>query len=101
MNTLLKALAITAAAAALAGCAGPSAAVRNSQPYQVGYSDGCAAANAAGSSYRYGPVRNEDAFRSNKAYRAGWNTGYSACRRTITTPGSDPRNPIPEISPGH
>ncbi len=104
MSRTAPLLALTLAAA-LGGCAlFPSAhdrAMRKTQPYKIGYSDGCAAANAAGSSYRYGPVRNEDAFRSNEVYRAGWNTGYSACRRTITMPGSNPGSPIPEPSPGH
>lgn len=76
-------------------------AIRDSQPYRAGYSAGCAAANAAGSSYRYGPVRDEQAFRNNDVYRAGWNNGYSACRRTISPPGSEPGQPIPEPSPGH
>ena len=75
--------------------------IRNSQPYQVGYSEGCAAATSAGASYRHEPVRNEEAMRTNEAYRAGWNTGYSACRRTIQTPGSEPGHPIPEPSPGY
>ena len=75
--------------------------MRNSQPYQVGYSDGCAAANAAGASFRYGPVRNKEAFRTNKAYRAGWNTGYSACRQPMQRQNTNPMNPIPEPIPGH
>jgi hypothetical protein len=92
---------VLCAAGLLSACAGPSDAVRNSQPYQLGYSDGCAAATAAGASYRYGPVKNEEAFHSNDAYRAGWNTGYSACRQGIQMPGSDPTHPIPEPNPGH
>lgn len=100
MTRLSRFLALAVAAATLGACAGPSARIRNSQPYRAGYSDGCAAANAAGSSYRHGPVQNEDAFRTNDAYRSGWNMGYSACRRALTTPGSDPTHPIPEYSPG-
>ena len=92
-------------AIALAGCAlvpsNRDRAIRHTQAYKAGYSAGCAAANAAGSSYRYGPVKDEDAFRNNEIYRAGWNTGYSACRRTFSPPGSDPGHPIPEPSPGH
>ena len=95
-------IAVPLLALALAGCAlGQDRAVRNSQPYKVGYADGCAAATSAGSSYRHGPVTNEDAFRHNDAYRAGWNTGYSACRRTGNMPGTEPGQPVPEPSPGH
>lgn len=91
-----------AMAATLVGCmSAQDRAMRNSQPYRAGYSDGCAAATDAGASYRYGPVRNEEAMRTNKAYRAGWNSGYASCRRTIQTPGSEPGSPIPEPSPGH
>lgn len=95
---------VLALAASLAGCAlFPSKedqAIRQSPAYQAGYHDGCAAANAAGASFRYGPVQNEDVFRSNDIYRAGWNTGYSACRQSMQMPGSQPGHPIPEPLPG-
>ena len=105
MNSLSNTAAIAIAAALLASCAlFPSAhdrAVRRTPAYKSGYADGCAAANAAGTSYRRGPVRNTEAFRGDETYRAGWNTGFSACRRTIATPGSDPEHPFYEPSPGH
>lgn len=75
--------------------------MRHTQAYQAGYSDGCAAANAAGASFRHGPVRNKEAFRTNKAYRTGWNTGYSVCRPSVGRSGSEPGHPIPDPNPGH
>lgn len=105
MNTWLKILAVALSSTLAASCAlFPSAhdrAMRRTPAYKSGYSDGCAAANAAGSTYRRGPVRDEELFRSNETYRAGWNTGFSACRHAIATPESDPQRPFYEPSPGH
>lgn len=105
MTNLARTFLAVAATAVLASCAlFPSAhdrAIRRTPSFKAGYNDGCAAANAAGASYRYGPVRDEDLFRQDATYRAGWNTGYSACRRTISPPGSEPGHPVPEPSPGH
>ena len=105
MSTTSNIAVTTLAAALLASCTlFPSAhdrAMQRTPAYRTGYSDGCAAANAAGTTYRRGPVRNTEAFRGNETYRAGWNTGFSACRRTIATPGSDPEHPFYEPSPGH
>jgi hypothetical protein len=67
-------------------------AMRNSQPYKNGYSDGCATANAEGASYRGGTVRDEDQFKTSRAYRSGWSSGFSACR--LTTQGPARSNPI-------
>lgn len=106
MMNFAKTAAVFAAAIMLVSCAlFPSAhdrAVRNTPNYKAGYNDGCAAANAAGDTYRYGPVRDEDTYRKDENYRAGWNTGYSACRRTVSPSGAEPgRSPVPEPSPGH
>lgn len=107
MSSLIKIAVIAVAAAALASCAlFPSAhdrAIRRTPSFKAGYNDGCAAANAAGASYRYGLVRDEDLFRRDATYRAGWNTGYSACRRTVSPSGAEPGRsvPLPEPSPGH
>ena len=105
MNTVCRTLAVAGLAATLAACglfpSKQDRAIRNSQPYQVGYADGCAAANAAGASFRDGPVRNEEAFRDNAVYRAGWNTGYASCRQPMNRADSDPMNPIPQPNPGH
>lgn len=105
MNAFARTILLALAATALASCAlFPSAhdrAMRQTPSFKAGYADGCAAANAAGSSYRYGPVRDENLFRQDATYRAGWNSGYATCRRTIAPPGSEPGSPVPEPSPGH
>lgn len=95
-----------AAVIALSSCAlFPSAhdrAIRSTPGYKSGYNDGCAAANASGDTYRYGPVRDEDTYSKDENYRTGWNSGFSACRRTVSPSGNEPgRSPIPEPSPGH
>ena len=101
MNKAAALLAM-ALAAALTGCtSAQERAMQNSQPYRAGYSDGCLAATNAGASYRHGPVQNEEAFNSIPAYRAGWKSGYSSCRRTVRAPGAESGNPIPDPSPGH
>lgn len=107
MTNLARTVLAIVATMTLASCAlFPSAhdrAIRRTPSFKAGYNDGCAAANAAGASYRYGPVRDEDLFRRDDTYRAGWNTGYSACRRTVTPSGAEPGRsvPLPEPSPGH
>lgn len=107
MTNLARPLLAIAAAMTLASCAlFPSAhdrAIRRTPNFKAGYNDGCAAANAAGASYRYGPVRDEDLFRRDDTYRAGWNTGYSTCRSTVSPSGAEPGHgmSLPEPSPGH
>lgn len=95
---------VVALATMLTSCAlFPSAhdrAIRRTPAYKSGYSDGCAAANAAGSTYAGGPVQDKELFRKNKTYRAGWNTGFSACRHAIDTPESDPQHPFYNPNPG-
>ena len=75
------------AAAGLAGllmlCGCESAAdraLRNSPDFKAGYSDGCSSAGTRGANPREDSVvRDEEAYRSNKAYRAGWGTGFNGC----------------------
>jgi hypothetical protein len=86
----------------LSGCvSAKDRAMRDSQPYRAGYADGCAAVTGQGASFREGPLRNEEAFQTNAAYRAGWNAGYSVCRRNMHGPGYDPMHPIQDPDPGH
>lgn len=87
-------------ATSLTGCiSAKDRALRNSQPYRVGYSDGCLAAGNSDLSYRSNSGRNEEAYNSNAAYRAGWKAGFSYCRHAAGGPGSDNGNPIPDPSP--
>lgn len=74
-------------------------ALRKSPDYRAGYDDGCSAATAAGTSYKGVAVRNDEAYQSIKAYRLGWNSGYSSCRRT--TPGEDHGGLLSQPGPGH
>ncbi len=72
--------------------------LRETPDYRAGYSDGCATANAAGTAGSQGitPIRDDNAFRTNKAYNLGWTTGHSMCRNTFTpAPGS---GPLPNIT---
>lgn len=53
--------------------------------YAAGYSDGCASASRGGGR---GAIparidRDETLYRSDKAYRAGWNAGYRACASPV------------------
>ena len=88
----------------LAGCAlfesKAERAQRNSPDYKAGYTDGCATASAQnGANPREsGMMRDEDAFRSNDAYRAGWRTGYNGCRLYLPqtgAPGMPGGGPLP------
>ena len=81
-------------------------ALRKSPDYRAGYQDGCNSAYSSGAdkSQDTNIERDDEAYRSNKAYRTGWGMGRSACRSTGyaggalpgTTPNSGPiRDPIP------
>lgn len=87
----------------LAGCAlfeSPAErALRRSPDFRAGYSDGCASANASGANPREeGGRQDADAFAGNRAYRAGWNEGFSACRSNQAQTGN--AGPINVPGPG-
>jgi hypothetical protein len=64
----------------LLGCA--SSAESRSPDFKAGYSDGCASANLQGADKRDSSLTRDDAaYQTNKAYRAGWGSGLGACRR--------------------
>lgn len=78
-------------------------AVRNSPDFKAGYQDGCASAGNRGADPRdNGVLRDEDAYRSNKAYHAGWGAGFNSCRPSQPAGGALPsdRGPIPDPSSG-
>jgi hypothetical protein len=95
---------VFATALPLAGCifvATPrDRAVRHTPSFEAGYDDGCAAATDVGASYRHPPEPNP-AYKNDDVYHAGWSNGFNTCRRTISPPGSDLGNPVPQPSPGH
>lgn len=86
-------------------------ALRKSPDYRAGYQDGCNSAYGQGADKTQDAnfVRDEEAYRSNKAYRTGWGRGRSACRSggtgyTGTLPGTSPgagpvRDPYPGRAP--
>jgi len=97
---------VAAAALSLAGCGVffPSAkerAAKNSPGFRSGYTDGCASATMQGTKYRNDAVRDEEEYKSDKNYRAGWGSGFYNCRTNLThqpiTPGV---GPIPDNNPG-
>lgn len=73
-------------------------AMRRSPEFRAGYSDGCAAANAAGADFRRGPHKQDDAYRTSRTYRQGWANGLQTCRRGNASPGS---NPVRDPTPGY
>ncbi len=83
-------LALIALLAGISGCtlfeSRETRQMRTTPDYRAGYSDGCATANAAGTAGSPAPLRDENAFRANRAYNLGWNTGRSMCRNMITPP---------------
>jgi len=97
---------VAVAALSLAGCGifFPSArqrAEKNSPGFKNGYSDGCASAAARGANYREPLVRDEAAYGSDKAYRAGWASGLTNCRTATTVnPATPGVGPIPDNNPG-
>lgn len=86
-------------------------ALRRSPDYKAGYQDGCNSAPPPGAdkTRQEDIVRDEEQFRTNKAYRTGWNRGVSACRASNNTgynggalPGTSPNaGPVPDMNPGN
>jgi hypothetical protein len=89
---------------ALSGCESASdRAMRNSPDYKSGYSDGCASAGARGADMRdSGRVRDEQAYRTDRVYSAGWDTGFNTCRGYQSSASGPPlpgQGPIPDPNP--
>ena len=81
----------------LAGCeTAADRTLRKSPDFKAGYSDGCVSASDQGANPRAsGLVRDNAAFAGNKAYHAGWSSGFGACRAT-TDLRPQSRGPIPD-----
>ena len=69
-------------------------AMRNTPDYRAGYSDGCATAEMAGRGAR---IRDEESYRTIRAYSLGWNTGNQVCR--TGSPAQPASGPFPEPTP--
>jgi hypothetical protein len=81
--------------------------LRRSPDYKAGYNDGCNSSYGPDANKRNDDtvVRDDEMYRTNKAYRTGWNTGLNACRTAGgyngTLPGTTPGGPIPDMNPGN
>lgn len=99
--SMIPRLAALALLLALPGCASRAdRAMRNSPDFKAGYSDGCASASTQGANKRASDlVRDEAAYRTNRAYHAGWGTGFNACRSYQPSGNMPPppgQGPIPD-----
>jgi len=67
--------------------------MQKSPNFKEGYSDGCATVGGQPANMRETTdIRDKALFRTDKAYRAGWSAGYTACRpiNSVSTPQSGP-----------
>lgn len=82
-------------------------ALRKTPDYRAGYQDGCNSAYGPDANKRHDDttVRDDAQYKTNKAYRMGWDRGLTACRSTGYTggalPGTVPSGPIPDMNPGN
>jgi hypothetical protein len=63
---------------ALAACAGGGH--EDSPTYRAGFGDGCTTASAPSSGVTREPQRDDALSSADPDYRAGWSSGYAACR---------------------
>lgn len=63
--------------------------LRKTPDYRMGYQDGCSSAGGADADKRHdtGIVRDEESYRTSKAYRLGWGSGLGACRSSASSGG--------------
>lgn len=103
---IARSLTVFALAVCLAGCGilFPShrdRAAKNTPGFKAGFSDGCASATNEQTSYRAEQIRDEQLYKTDKHYRAGWASGFYNCRTNKTTPMNQPNaGPIPDNNPG-
>lgn len=106
MKKSLRTAVLAIAVVSLAGCGifFPSArdrAAKNTPNFKSGYSDGCASATIQDTTYRTDTVRDEELYKSDKNYRAGWASGFYNCRNNATHKLNEPGvGPIPDNNPG-
>ena len=92
---LLAAFALVPLLSACVFLEGPVSRQEEKSPnFKSGYDDGCATASTVSANMRkQSDVRDMALFRTDKAYRAGWSAGYTACRpanERMTTPNEGP-----------
>lgn len=106
MNRIFRLGIAVVAALSLAGCGilFPTArdrAAKNTPGFKDGFTDGCAAANAQDTKYRNEMIRDEEAYQTDKDYRAGWASGFHNCRTNLAhDPAAPGVGPIPDVNPG-
>ena len=71
-------------------------AMRNNPNFKIGYADGCASANAQGTSYLGDKVRDDALFQTSQPYRAGWSNGYTVCNSELNRSGDTNVNGMPD-----
>ncbi|MAU62230.1 hypothetical protein [Parvibaculum sp.] len=71
--------ALLALALVLAGCGLGRSEYADDPDYKAGHSDGCWTATSQVPGDPESITRNEEAWKSSEAYRAGWKAGYNAC----------------------
>lgn len=99
--SLLRRAGAVALSLALGGCiffeTSRDRAMRNDPNFQAGYSDGCASANARGTSYRRGDkIRDEALYATSQPYRSGWGAGYSLCDNQYNRASDPNSNGLPD-----
>jgi hypothetical protein len=99
-SNLLRASLACILAVSLSGCiffeTRAQRAMRSDPNFKVGYSDGCASANARGTSYVGNQVRDDALFKTSQPYRAGWSNGYSVCNNELSHSGNTNVNGMPD-----
>ena len=90
-------------ATSLSGCiffeSRASRAARNDPNFRSGYSDGCASANARGTSFVDSKVRDDLLFKTSQPYRSGWSNGYSVCNNQLNRSSGPNVNDMPDQRP--
>lgn len=103
MPSLLRATLACVLAASLSGCiffeTRAQRAMRNDPNFRAGYSDGCASANARGTSFLGSKVRDDALFQASQPYRAGWSNGYTTCNNELNRSSNTNVNGMPDQRP--
>jgi hypothetical protein len=74
---------LSAALLALAACAGVPQEVLEGPYATEGFSDGCRSAEARQAAFSTKVYRNEELFRLQPSYAAGWRQGYNECLKQV------------------
>lgn len=102
VRTAVAALALIS----LAGCGillptAKDRAGKKTPEFRSGYSDGCASATAQDTNHRAEQMRDENLYKTDAHYRAGWAAGVTNCRTNTNRPANTPAaGPIPDNQPG-